>query len=106
LTVTGVLAHPAVISTLLLMPFYLFLFVFYRHGRIEPAYWLVSLTAFAAVISSGDVFSNARFFAVAWPFSWVLANRQSRVGRGTVLVAFTLGQVALLRLALEGRIAP
>lgn len=106
LTLLGALAHPAIISSILLLPFYLFLFVFFRHDRIKPAYWLVCITALAAVFLGGDPFSNARYLAVAWPFSWVLANRQSRWGRGIVLVAFTVGQVTLLWLALVGDTAP
>jgi hypothetical protein len=106
LTVAAALTHPAVVTSMLSIPFYLFLFVFFRHDRIRPAYWLVSLTAFAAVFAGASPFSNARFLAVAWPFSWVLANRRSRIGRGLVLVVFAVGHVVLLWLALAGRVGP
>ncbi len=88
------------------LAFYVFLFVFFRHDRIRPAYTLVSILAVATVFLSGTLMSTPRFLAVAWPFDWVLAERSSRAGRAIVLVAFALSHVVLLWLAFTWQLAP
>jgi hypothetical protein len=74
------------------LAFYVFLFVFFRHDRIRPAYWLVSIIGVASVFLAGYLQSAPRYIAIGWPFAWVLANRRSRIGRGLVLAAFAAGQ--------------
>lgn len=86
--------------------FYCFLFVFFRHDRIRPAYWLLSILTVAAVFLSGSLQSAPRYLAMAWPFAWVLANRQSRLGRGLVLAVFVTLHVSLLWLAFTWRVPP
>jgi hypothetical protein len=76
--------------------FYTFLFVYFRSDRIRPAYWLVAILAVAGIFLAGLLQSSPRYLAVVWPFSWVLANRQSRIGRATVLTGFTVLQVVFL----------
>ncbi len=88
------------------LSFYAFLFVFFRHDRIRPAYWVVSAISVATVFLSGTLMSTPRFLAVAWPFDWVLASRGSRLGRIVVLGAFAALHVALLWLAFTWRLAP
>ncbi len=88
------------------LAFYAFLFVFFRHDRIRPAYWVVSLLSIATVFLSGTLMSTPRFLAVAWPFDWVLAGRESRLGRAIVLGVFALLHVVLLWLAFTWRLAP
>lgn len=88
------------------LAFYAFLFVFFRHDRIRPAYWVVSVLSVATVFLSGTLMSTPRFLAVAWPFDWVLASRESRLGRAIVLGAFAVLHVALLWLAFTWRLAP
>jgi Gpi18-like mannosyltransferase len=86
--------------------FYGFLFVYFRHDRIRPAYWLVALLAVASVFLSGTLESAPRYIAVGWPFAWVLANRDSRIGRGAVLVGFAAGQAVIAWLAFTLVLAP
>ena len=88
------------------LAFYSFLFVFFRHDRIRPAYWAVAIIALLTVFLSGRLQSAPRYMAVAWPFDWVLANRQSRVGRGAVLAGFAAIQVLLLWLAFTWSVPP
>jgi hypothetical protein len=75
--------------------FYAFLFVFFRHDRIRPAYWLVAMIALASVFLAGYLQSAPRYIAIAWPFAWVLANRRSRIGQGVVLAGFGIGQAVV-----------
>lgn len=88
------------------LAFYTFLFVFFRHDRVRPAYWVVAFIGLLSVFLSGRLQSAPRYLAVAWPFDWVLANRRSRVGRGAVLVAFALLQVLTLWLVFTWRMPP
>ncbi len=88
------------------LAFYSFLFVFFRHDRIRPAYWVVALIGVLSIFLSGRLQSAPRYLAVAWPFDWVLANRRSRAGRGAVLVVFTLLQVLTLWLVFTWRMPP
>ena len=101
-----ILLNPLVAISLISIAFYLFLFVYFRHDRITAPYWLVAITAVVGVLMAGRPYSIARYFAVAWPFDWVLANRQSRIGRGVVLVVFAVGQAALAWLAFDWRLTP
>ena len=68
--------------------FYTFLFVYFRHDRIGPAYWIVAALAIFGVFASGKLLSAPRYIVVAWPFDWVLANRESpsRPGGGAARV--------------------
>ena len=86
--------------------FYSFLFVFFRHDRIRPAYWMLAILTVAAVFLSGSLQSAPRYLAMAWPFAWVLANRHSRLGQGLALVAFAILHVSLLWLAFTWRVPP
>jgi hypothetical protein len=85
---------------------YGFLFVYFRHDRIPPAYWLVAGLAVASVFLAGTLESAPRYIAVAWPFAWVLANRRSRVGRAIVLAAFAVGQAVVAWFAFTLVLAP
>ena len=86
--------------------FYAFLFVFFRHDRIRPAYWVVAIISLVTVFLSGRLQSAPRYLAVGWPFDWVLANRESRSGRGAVLLVFAMVHVVLLWLAFTWRVPP
>ena len=86
--------------------FYTFLLVYFRPDRIRLPYATVAVLAIATVFLSTSWMSSPRFLAVAWPFAWVLANRRSRWGRGTVLAAFALVQIVLLWLAFSWQVAP
>ncbi|MEX1334163.1 MAG: mannosyltransferase family protein [Candidatus Limnocylindrales bacterium] len=88
------------------LAFYAFLFVFFRHDRLRPAYWAVAIIAVATVFLSGRLQSAPRYLAVAWPFDWVLANRSSRLGRGVVLVVFAALQVLVLWLTFTWTMPP
>lgn len=88
------------------LAFTTFLFVFFRHDRIRPAYWVVAILAVATVFLSGRLQSSTRYTAVAWPFDWVLASRESRVGRAVVLGAFAVLHTILLWMAFSWRLAP
>jgi Gpi18-like mannosyltransferase len=86
--------------------FYAFLFVYFRHDRIGPAYWIVGILAIVGVFASGKLLSAPRYVVVAWPFYWVLANRASLVGRLSVLAVFAMLQVVLLWLAFTWQVPP
>ena len=88
------------------LAFYSFLFVFFRHDRIRPAYWVVAVIGVVTVFLSGRLQSAPRYLVVAWPFDWVLASRKSRVGRGAVLVAFAVLQVLTLWLVFTWQMPP
>ena len=88
------------------LSFYAFLFVFFRHDRMRPAYWVVAIISLGTVFLSGRLQSAPRYLAVAWPFDWVLASRRSRLGRGAVLVVFVVLQVVLLWLAFTWQAPP
>jgi hypothetical protein len=86
--------------------FYTFLFVFFRHDRIGPAYWIMAALAIFGVFASGKLLSAPRYIVVAWPFDWVLANRDSLVGRAAILAIFAAVHVVLLWLAFTWRVPP
>jgi hypothetical protein len=56
---------------------YTFLFLYLRRDRVAAPYVVLSLLAFATIFLSLRLQSVARYLGVAWPFSWVLASRQS-----------------------------
>lgn len=56
---------------------YTFLFVFMRVDRIRLPYVVYAVVAVITVIASGRLQSVGRYLAVAFPFSWVLANRRA-----------------------------
>lgn len=85
---------------------YLFLFVYFRHDRIRPAYWLVAILAVVGILLAGVLTSAPRYLAVAWPFSWTLASRRSRLGIPIVLVVFAVLQVVFLWLHFTWRVHP
>jgi len=63
---------------------YLFLFVFLRKDRVPAPYgWLTVVafgTTFASMLLNGSLLQSfARYMAVVWPFSWVLANRRGPI---------------------------
>jgi hypothetical protein len=57
---------------------YTFLFVFMRVDRIRLPYVVYAVVAVATVIASGRLQSVGRYLAVAFPFTWVLANRRAQ----------------------------
>ena len=86
--------------------FYVFLFVFFRHSPIRPAYWLVAALGIAGFLLAGTLVSAPRYIAVAWPFGWALASRNSRIGQAVVLVGLGTAQVVFLWLHFTGRVPP
>jgi hypothetical protein len=66
----------------------------------------VASIAIISIFASGKLLSSPRFIAAAWPFSWVLADRSSLLGRSAVLLAFGLVQVLLLWLAFTWSVPP
>ena len=55
---------------------YTFLLVYVRPDRIALPHAAVTVLALVTVIASLRLQSVARYLAVAWPFAWILANRQ------------------------------
>ena len=86
--------------------FYSFLFVYVRPDRMRPAYVVVAVLAVVGVFLSGWLTSAPRYLAVAWPFTWLLANRRSRAGRAAVLVGSTVVQVVFLWLHFTWSVSP
>jgi hypothetical protein len=66
------------IATLL---FYTFLLVYIRADRMPPAHMAFAVLSLVTVVGSLRLQSVARYLAVAWPFSWILAKRGPRVGQ-------------------------
>jgi hypothetical protein len=66
---------PAMLIVMLL--FYTFLLVYFRPDRIPIAHAVLAVVALLTVVASLRLQSVARYVAVAWPFAWVLANRQA-----------------------------
>jgi hypothetical protein len=56
---------------------YTFLFVYFRVDRIPLPYVALSVVSLLTLVGSLRLQSVARYLAVAWPFSWVLANRRA-----------------------------
>jgi hypothetical protein len=56
---------------------YTFLFVFMRVDRVRLPYVVYAVVAVLTVIASGRLQSVGRYLAVAFPFTWVLANRRA-----------------------------
>ena len=56
---------------------YTFLLVYLRPDRIALPYAALTLLALLTVVASLRLQSVARYLAVAWPFAWILANRQA-----------------------------
>ena len=88
------------------LAFHTFLLVFFRHDRIKPAYTLVALLGILTVFASGLLQSAPRYLAMAWPSYWVLANRESRLGKGAVLLVFAVLQVLVSWTAFTWVLAP
>jgi Gpi18-like mannosyltransferase len=106
--VVGVQAAPDWVIALwvAVLAFYTFLFVYFRPDRIRPAYWLVAMISVATVFFTGKLVSSPRYLSVAWPFDWVLANRKSTIGRGSVLIVFLVLHVFLLWQAFTFNVPP
>ena len=68
----------ALLATLL---WSVFLLVFVRVDRLRPEYWLVPVLFIAAEISSGSLEAVGRITMLAFPLVWILANRDSLIGR-------------------------
>ena len=88
------------------MTFYVFLFVFFRRISIRPAYWLVATLGVAGLFLGGSLISAPRYIAVAWPFSWALASRNSRIGQAVVLIGLGIAQIAYLWLHFTWQVPP
>jgi Gpi18-like mannosyltransferase len=86
--------------------FYAFLFVYFRHDRMPAAYWIVAALGIIGVFASGKLLSAPRYIVASWPFYWVLANRDSSLGRAGVLIIFAAVQVLLLWLAFTWTMPP
>lgn len=68
---------PLVLFLIVMFVAYTFLLVFMRRDRIPAAYRVMAFVAILTPLVSLRLNSVARFMAVAWPFSWVLASRRS-----------------------------
>lgn len=77
--VTAVLDRfdPIVILLVGLVCLYVFLVVFLRADRVPAPYAALALISLVVAVASGRLQSMGRFLAVAWPFSWALANRRA-----------------------------
>jgi hypothetical protein len=104
----GILIAPEMVITYWIgaIVFHAFLFVYFRHDRMPPTYWLVAIVLLASVFLSGSLQSAPRYLAVAWPFYWVLASRESRIGRSAVMGIFVVMQIVLLWLAFTWSVPP
>lgn len=56
---------------------YVVLFLFRRADRPPAAYFVLALVSIGVAVASTRLQSTGRFLAVAWPFSWTLANRRA-----------------------------
>jgi hypothetical protein len=68
---------PIVLLLLGVLCLYLFLFVFRRADRLPAPYFALALVTVLTTLATGRLQSSGRYLAVAWPFSWLLANRRS-----------------------------
>lgn len=68
---------PIVLLLVGLLVLYVFLLVFRRRDRTPAAYTAMILVALVTVFASLRLESVTRYFAVVWPFSWLLAARRA-----------------------------
>ncbi|MBI2781882.1 MAG: glycosyltransferase family 39 protein [Chloroflexi bacterium] len=68
---------PIVLLLVGVLCLYLFLFVFRRVDRPPAAYTALALVTVVTALATGRLQSIGRYLAVAWPFSWTLANRRA-----------------------------
>jgi hypothetical protein len=68
---------PIVLLLVGILVFYVFLLVFRRRDRLGAPYAAMILVAVLTVFGSLRLESVARYFAVVWPFSWLLAARRA-----------------------------
>jgi len=69
--------NPIVLLLVGVLCLYLFLFVYRRRDRLPAAYTALALLTVLTSLATGRLQSGARYFAVAWPFAWVLAGRRA-----------------------------
>lgn len=88
----------ALLATLLIS---VFLLVYARVDRIPIEYVLLPVVFIAAVLSSGSLESVGRYTMLAFPYTWILANRSSWLSRGAwpVVSAVLFAIVAILSFA-------
>ena len=68
---------PIVLLLVGVLCLYLALFLFRRVDRPPAAYTALALVTVVTALASGRLQSIGRYLAVAWPFSWTLANRRA-----------------------------
>lgn len=68
---------PIVLLLVGVMSLHLFLFVFFRRDRMPAPYAALALVTLLTALATGRLQSIGRYLAVAWPFSWTLANRRA-----------------------------
>ena len=79
---------PLVLFLVVRLAFYVFLLLFRRKDQIPAPYMALMVVSLVTAIASTRLISTARFLAVAWPFSWILANRRAAWFELTGLAAF------------------
>lgn len=79
---------PIVLLLVGVLCLYLFLFVFRRADKPPAAYTALALVTVATALATGRLQSIGRYVAVAWPFSWTLANRRAAWFEVVGLAAF------------------
>ncbi len=72
-------AEPLVALLMLTLLFYVFLLVYARPDRLDTPSIVYVTVSLLTVISSLRLLSVGRYLAVVWPFSWLLAGRNSWV---------------------------
>ena len=72
------LYQAALLGTLL---WSVFLLVFVRTDRMRVEYWSIPVLFLTVALLSGSLESIGRYSTLAFPYSWILANRRSRLAR-------------------------
>jgi hypothetical protein len=77
--VTPVLSQfdPIVLLLVGVLCLHVFLFVFFGRDRMPAPYAALALVTLLTAVATGRLQSIGRYLAVAWPFSWTLANRRA-----------------------------
>ena len=68
---------PIVLLLVATLSLHVFLFVFFRADRMPAPYVALALVTVLTALATGRLQSIGRYLAVAWPFSWTLANRRA-----------------------------
>jgi hypothetical protein len=97
---------PIVLLLVGVLCLYLFLFVFRRKDKLPAPYMALALVTVLTTLATGRLQSSDRYIAVAWPFSWLLANRRAAWFELAGLAAFAAHFVLTALLNFTQALAP